>query len=811
MAGIEQNLYLPPLPAGYQYVKELASGAQGTVWLVLNRNMGDPGRQEAAKLLRQMGEKEQHRFFREISTLANLNHPNIVTIYYANPKESYFIMEYLAGGSVAQYLKQKNFTLSDGLRVLQQVAEGLDFAHGKQLIHRDLKPANILFSTSLVPKITDFGLAKAKDADEEGITAPQISLGTPHYMSPEQWENSQVVDQRADIWSLGIILYQMLTGRTPFHGLSDANLMYAVLMKPIPLPQKVNPKLSPLGRMAEAICLKALQKKTEHRYQRAAEMAQALAETLQQQKGNTVAANNDKAPMPIWNEEVIDTETCIDKNAVKVTQQANNSPAFNDLLPFQDADTPEVEATPQENNSLTFQDADTPEYPAREKPGDDKPALPAFLQNCSATWLVRAYLWRKWIALSGFLLLLLLGVWLYFAPPSIEKLRNDIVRGSDEQRMRALQMLEQYGNEAIPLVILALNIQNFTLRKQAKQILKKWGNEVFPALIAVVEDDTGEYNVDAKIEAIQILGAAAVEDAKRAVYAIAISSKAPDSLRQAAIESLLSIAPQYRKYYHCEDGVWYATSELEKKGYVKVQNSWQPLAKLLERTQKQLTAAQNKWRLMNQGEWKKKAYILPSVEGILPFLALSWEDCYQSYRIDSLLEEFRTQETDNVRVQAALLALREQSASGVCNLAKLLKEVAQDLEPAKPAYAQEFYTHAVRKCSEALKWQWSPERQETGKLQALSAELSPLIANLRRKLTADTRLWDVIYLQDGKIVQGLIEKESKDYIILLSWQENSDKSKMRREKIACVQITRIERLDPAVRQERLNAMQKEKR
>lgn len=274
--------HLPPLPAGYEYVKEIAAGAQGAVWLVLNKNMGVPGRREAVKILQHINEKEYLRFCQEISTLATLNHPNIVTIYYANPGQSYFVMEYLDGGSLQAFVRDKNFSLVDGIHIIIQIAEGLHFAHSKGLIHRDLKPQNILFTSTRVPKITDFGIVKAISLEaQEGITSPQISLGTPHYISPEQWEDSKMVDYRSDIWSLGIILYQMLARRLPFEGVSISNLMYAATMKSITLPRIVNPSLSPLGMLVEPVCMQALVKNREKRYQSALEVAQALSDVLE--------------------------------------------------------------------------------------------------------------------------------------------------------------------------------------------------------------------------------------------------------------------------------------------------------------------------------------------------------------------------------------------------------------------------------------------------------------------------------------------------------------------------------------------------
>ena len=270
--GYHKNL--PQLPPGYEYVRELSSGNYGIVWLVHNNNVK---RDEAIKILFRKGETDYHRFCREIETIATLNHPNIVTVYYAKPDELYFIMEYLET-SFSSWLKQKDFSSFEGIKYLYQVAKGLHFAHEKELIHRDLKPGNILFTKDMIPKITDFGLVKntgLAGVGQDDLTG-SLSVGTPRYMSPEQWEDSKVIDCRSDVWSLGVMLYEVIAKENPFADLSGFQLADAIIRKPILPPSQINKRVNLWDKIAEPICMRALNRDLGKRYQTAYEMAKDL-------------------------------------------------------------------------------------------------------------------------------------------------------------------------------------------------------------------------------------------------------------------------------------------------------------------------------------------------------------------------------------------------------------------------------------------------------------------------------------------------------------------------------------------------------
>lgn len=275
--GYHKNL--PQLPPGYEYVRELSAGNYGIVWLVHNNNVK---RDEAIKILFRKGETDYHRFCREIETIATLNHPNIVTVYYAKPDELYFIMEYLET-SFSSWLKQKDFSSYEGIKYLYQVAKGLHFAHEKDLIHRDLKPGNILFTKDMTPKITDFGLVKntgLAGVGQDDLTG-SLSVGTPRYMSPEQWEDSKVIDCRSDVWSLGVMLYEVIAKENPFADLSGFQLADAIIRKPILPPSQINKRVGLWDKIAEPICMRALNRDLGKRYQTAYEMAKDLEKIFQ--------------------------------------------------------------------------------------------------------------------------------------------------------------------------------------------------------------------------------------------------------------------------------------------------------------------------------------------------------------------------------------------------------------------------------------------------------------------------------------------------------------------------------------------------
>jgi serine/threonine protein kinase len=223
------------------------------------------------------------RFEREAKAAAKLSHPNIVHIYDTGEADGrhYIAMEYLEAGSLQERLATGALSIEEAHEILAQVAAALDYAHGQGLIHRDIKPSNILFSGDGRPKVADFGIARAGDGTQ--LTRTGVIMGTPEYMAPEQAEG-RPVDHRADLYALGVVLYQMLTGRAPFRGTTPHATLHAVIYEPPPPPRQINPDLPPA---VEAVILKALAKRPEDRFQRGAEMVAALQRAL---RGTPAAA-----------------------------------------------------------------------------------------------------------------------------------------------------------------------------------------------------------------------------------------------------------------------------------------------------------------------------------------------------------------------------------------------------------------------------------------------------------------------------------------------------------------------------------------
>ena len=269
-----------PTLGRYEVLKELGRGAMGVVYLGK-----DPKIQRfvAIKTMR-LDEVEseelpeiKQRFFREASSAGKLSHPNIVTIFDAGEEQdmAYFAMEVLDGKSLTELCSiQKLLPVRRVAEIVARVAEALDYAHAQGVVHRDIKPSNIMVMSDGNVKVTDFGIARLASS---GRTQSGRLLGTPNYMSPEQI-SGHAVDGRSDLFSLGVVLYVLLTGERPFQGDSLATLMYMSTNQPHPSPLSIRPELPPAFI---AIIDRALEKDPTRRYQRGQEMAQDLRAALQ--------------------------------------------------------------------------------------------------------------------------------------------------------------------------------------------------------------------------------------------------------------------------------------------------------------------------------------------------------------------------------------------------------------------------------------------------------------------------------------------------------------------------------------------------
>jgi serine/threonine protein kinase len=221
------------------------------------------------------------RFELEARAMARLQHPNIVTIYDTGQHQQwlYIVMQLIAGGNLRQRMEQP-IRISEVAHIFHDVAEALSYAHEHGIIHRDVKPVNVLLDTSHMdpfPRavLTDFGIAKMLETSAH-LTRTGAGVGTPEYMSPEQCRGLPI-DQRADIYALGVLLYEMLCGRPPFVSEEFTAVAHSHIYDPVPPPSLYNQQINPT---IQAVIVKALQKKPEQRFNTAREMAAALDEAV---------------------------------------------------------------------------------------------------------------------------------------------------------------------------------------------------------------------------------------------------------------------------------------------------------------------------------------------------------------------------------------------------------------------------------------------------------------------------------------------------------------------------------------------------
>ncbi len=296
----------PKVP-GYEVLWELGRGGMGVVCLARQVSLN---RLVALKMLHgaSLSAEDQVRFRREAEAAARLQHPNIVQVHEIGTHEGrpYFSLEYVAGGTLAQQLLGGPLAARPAAELAATLADAMHFAHQHHIIHRDLKPANVLLigngergagntaPAGAVPKIADFGLAKLLDGSA-GQTESGSILGTPSYMSPEQAAGRpDRVGPKADVYALGAILYEMVTGRPPFRGATALETLQQVrTQEPVP-PRRLQPRLP---RDLETICLKCLEKDPARRYADAAALAEDLRRFL---AGKAIQARPARPWEPTW-------------------------------------------------------------------------------------------------------------------------------------------------------------------------------------------------------------------------------------------------------------------------------------------------------------------------------------------------------------------------------------------------------------------------------------------------------------------------------------------------------------------------------
>ncbi len=275
-SGVEK-----PMLGRYEIERELGKGAMGAVYLGKDPKISRVVAIKTMALSQEFEEDEiedvKQRFFREAETAGRLTHPSIVTIYDAGEEHdlAYIAMEFLKGSDLTPFTKKdKLLPVTKVLDLIKRAAEGLDYAHQHNVVHRDIKPANIMYDAETDSmKITDFGIARITDASK---TKTGMVLGTPSYMSPEQLAGKKVTGQ-SDLFSLGVMLFQMTTGELPFKGDSMAALMYKITNEPHPSPQSIRPDLP---RCIVILVNRALHKDLDKRYQSGAQMASDIEKCL---------------------------------------------------------------------------------------------------------------------------------------------------------------------------------------------------------------------------------------------------------------------------------------------------------------------------------------------------------------------------------------------------------------------------------------------------------------------------------------------------------------------------------------------------
>jgi eukaryotic-like serine/threonine-protein kinase len=276
---------LPRIP-GYEVEAVLGRGGMGVVFRGRHVPLNRPVAIKMMLAGTYAGRRERERFQREAEAVARLRHPNVVQIYDIGDVDGrpYFTMELVDGGSLAQKLAGTPQPALQAAKLAATLAGAVQAAHSCGIVHRDLKPGNVLLTADGTPKISDFGLARRLD-DGAGVTQTAVTVGTPSYMAPEQAHGRPAtVGPAADVYALGAILYELLTGRPPFRAATAAETVQQVIFQEPAPPSRLNDKVP---RDLETICLKCLEKDPRRRYCTAAELADDL---LRFQRGEPIVA-----------------------------------------------------------------------------------------------------------------------------------------------------------------------------------------------------------------------------------------------------------------------------------------------------------------------------------------------------------------------------------------------------------------------------------------------------------------------------------------------------------------------------------------
>ena len=280
----------------YQILEPLGIGGMATVYKAFQPALE---RVVALKVMRAGFAEDPEfvdRFRREAKAIARLRHPNIVQVYDFDEADGrYFMaMEYLEGGTLKDLVAKQSLPFEESAKTVAQVAEALSYAHGLGIVHRDVKPSNVILTSDGRAVVTDFGIARILGATSHTQTG--VGIGTPEYMSPEQGQG-QPIDHRADIYSLGVMAYEMFTGRVPFNADTPLAIVLSHIRDPLPLPSSLEPRI---GESTEQVLLKALAKDPNARYATARDLAAALTASLDEDEATpTIVVQRPMVPAAV--------------------------------------------------------------------------------------------------------------------------------------------------------------------------------------------------------------------------------------------------------------------------------------------------------------------------------------------------------------------------------------------------------------------------------------------------------------------------------------------------------------------------------
>jgi tRNA A-37 threonylcarbamoyl transferase component Bud32 len=274
----------------YRIITQLGSGGMATVYKAYHAALD---RYVAIKVMHQALKEDPNflgRFQREAKIVARLEHPHIVPIYDFSEHEGqpYLVMRFVEGETLKSRMQARKLTLPQVMDIMHPVCQALDYAHNQGVLHRDIKPSNILITPQNGVFLTDFGLAKIAQTGESTLSQDMM-VGTPQYISPEQAQGRSDLDVRTDIYSLGVVLYELLVGRVPFQADTPYAVVHDHIFTPLPMPRSLNPALP---EPFERVLLKALAKERDDRYASVSDFLSALDKAAAEaaQAASTVAA-----------------------------------------------------------------------------------------------------------------------------------------------------------------------------------------------------------------------------------------------------------------------------------------------------------------------------------------------------------------------------------------------------------------------------------------------------------------------------------------------------------------------------------------